>query len=642
MSGIFGIFHLGAKRGEAVAKAHLEPMREALAHRGPDGARLLMDGDMGMGHLAMHVTPESVREELPYRSPGSHLVITADARIDNREELFERLSILHPERKNIPDSLLVLKAFEKWGNKSPSYLLGEFAFAIWDNRSRSLFCARDHLGVRPFFYYCSPTHFIFASEIKGIRALRLVPPQVVENVLARMLLPVDRDFGQTLFKGMMRLRPAHWLLLRNGQPRTRRYWTPEPVKKIRYATDNAYAEELRELLLASVHSRLRTLPGVQVGIALSGGLDSSSLACIAARKLAEQNRRLVAVSSVMTKNHKGIESDEREYIRAVLEQEPNIDIQYVTAKGRGPFDNLETAFNQVEHLIKPFHYIDRALWEAALDRGVRLILFGEGGDHMASYPGNNSLFRLVRAGKWAKAFRLAQQLSRVEGKPLARILKSHIVKPLLPSWLAYYYHRFKRGKKITGTPFNNPVNPDFAAASGFTAARAHRQWHTVPNYPAVIVDKLKHRKFAIEEFSIRMTHFQLDGVFPFYDKRIVEFCLGVPPEQFIAGGWKRSLIRRAMEGILPPVIQWRRDKHVYSPDFHRRLITVKPEMIRFLDAVQQNDPVLQYIDIDCIKTHFERLRPAKGRADWDGHTPGIVANGIIFIKFFQWLTEQKW
>jgi asparagine synthase (glutamine-hydrolysing) len=285
--------------------------------------------------------------------------------------------------------------------------------------------------------------------------------------------------------------------------------------------------------------------------------------------------------------------------------------------------------------------MDRALWEAARARGVRLILSGEGGDHMASYQGNNSLSRLIRQGKWRKAFRLAQQLSHVEGKPLGRILKSHIVKPLLPPWLAYYYYRFKRGKEIKERPFNSAVNPDLAAAYGITETMANRPRYTTPNYPARIVEKLKYGRLAIEDQYIRMSHFQLNGVYPYFDKRIVEFCLGVPPEQFVAGGWKRSLIRRAMAGILPPAIQWRLDKNTYSPDFHRRLITVKPEMIRFLDAIEQNDPVLQYIDIDCIKTQFERLRPAKARTDWDSLTPGIVCKGIIFIKFLQWLKEQK-
>jgi asparagine synthase (glutamine-hydrolysing) len=642
MSGIFGIIHLGPKRGAPVPDVDLETMQEALLHLGPDGNHILKDEGMALGHLAMHITPESVSETLPYASPGGRFMITSDARIHNREELVDRLSIPPPDRGTIPDSLLILKAFEEWGEACPGYFLGEFAFAIWDRQEKQLFCAVDHLGIRPFFYYHSSNHFIFASQIKGIRVLPFIPSQLNNHHLARYLqVPLQVESPDSLFKGIRRLKGSRSLTLRDGKLQTRVYWKPGPVKEIRYSNDNDYADALRELLITSIRSRLRTLPRVQIGVALSGGLDSSSIACIAARELKSQGRRLAAVSSVLPENYQGIESDEREYIQAVLRQEPNIDIHYVTAEGGSPFDDLDIAFEGGQKFVNPFHYMDRALWQTAQASGVRLLFYGEGGDHMASYNGNDSLYRLVRQWKWGAALRLARQCSRTQGKPLKQIVKNHIIKPFCPSWLLYYYDRLKRSKKAKENLLYTAVNFDFAAQCGVSKTMFMRHLYTVNQYPAFMLDKLKAGKFILAAENTRMSHFGINGVYPFFDKRIIEFCLAVPAEQFVKGGQPRSLLRRAMQGILPPKIQWRKDKHPYTPDFHQRVLDSRSEMLRFLHTIKPNDPVHQYIDIHRIKSQFLHIRPAKGRQDWDHQTSGIVVKGIIAIKFLHWLKEQQ-
>jgi asparagine synthase (glutamine-hydrolysing) len=327
MSGILGILNLDQRPG---SRSNLEKMRDAMAHRGVDGSDLYLDENLGIGHLKTCFTPQSDQENMPYHCPSSDLVITADARIDNRDLLFSHLSISSSQKTTIPDSILILKAYEKWGKNCPEHLLGEFAFAIWNKRDKSLFCARDHIGFRPLFYYRCHNFFIFSSEIKGIRATGLVPLQFNETTLARHWLPLEKDNEQTYFNDILRLKCAHTLTLsKNNKFHINKYWSPEPQKGIRYASDNDYAEALREIITQSVSCRLNT--NLPVSITLSGGLDSSAIACIAARQLREKGQSLIAVSSVLPLNHQGIETDERTYIQAVLDQEPNIDIQFVTA-----------------------------------------------------------------------------------------------------------------------------------------------------------------------------------------------------------------------------------------------------------------------------------------------------------------------
>ncbi len=169
MSGIAGIYYLDEK---PVEWETLSRMVDRLVHRGPDGADVWCSESIGLGHRMLSTTPESLLEKLPLVSRSGDLAITADARIDNRDELIGLLRLKDYPAEKITDSQLILTAYEKWGESCSQYLLGDFAFAIWDRRKQTLFCGRDHFGVKPFYYYyCSGQIFVFASEIKALFCL---------------------------------------------------------------------------------------------------------------------------------------------------------------------------------------------------------------------------------------------------------------------------------------------------------------------------------------------------------------------------------------------------------------------------------------------------------------------------------------
>ena len=162
MSGLYGMVRFD---GAPVTQEMLAPMAFAMSCRGPDGHGQWCGDAAGLGHLMLHVTPESLHERQPAGvRVAPHLVITADARIDNRDELFDALSVPGLERDKTPDSSLILLAYERWGPDFVKRLLGDFAFAIWDSRERTLFCARDPFGIKPFVYHRDRERFIFASH----------------------------------------------------------------------------------------------------------------------------------------------------------------------------------------------------------------------------------------------------------------------------------------------------------------------------------------------------------------------------------------------------------------------------------------------------------------------------------------------
>jgi asparagine synthase (glutamine-hydrolysing) len=161
-------------------------MKQAMAYWGPDGSEMWSEGAIGLGHLLLYNTPESLYESLPLRDGAGTLILTAGARLDNRAELFRALNIHPNEQAKMPDSALILKAYQKWGTDCPAHLLGDWAFALWDARQQRLFMARDHYGVTGLYYYRDRRRFFFASSLKGLLALPDLPCRLNPAALGGM------------------------------------------------------------------------------------------------------------------------------------------------------------------------------------------------------------------------------------------------------------------------------------------------------------------------------------------------------------------------------------------------------------------------------------------------------------------------
>src|SRR5690606_19706273 len=208
MSGIVGIYRLN---GRPVDRREVWDMVETMPYRSKDGKDVWADGPVGLGHLMLHTTPESLHEHLPATNSDGSLVITADARIDNRDELIGLLR-LNGRGASATDSDLILLAYEKWGESCVDHFLGDYVFAIWDRRTQKLVCARDHLGVRPFYYYYKPGElFAFGSESKSLLTFDEVPNRLNEVRIADYLAVMHEDKEITELEEILRLPPAHTL-----------------------------------------------------------------------------------------------------------------------------------------------------------------------------------------------------------------------------------------------------------------------------------------------------------------------------------------------------------------------------------------------------------------------------------------------
>jgi len=645
MSGIIGIKYLDDRR---IDPTILDRMLTVLAHRGPDGSKIWYNCSVGFGHRMLHTTPESLHEELPFANHAYRTVITADARIDNREELINALGLSNGSTNTIPDSQLILHAYEKWGTDCPEKLLGDFAFAIWDDRKHRLFCARDPIGIKPFYYYCSNKVFVIASELKAIFCLEEIPRKLNEGKLADWLVPAFNDKVGTYYEDILHLAPAHWMMVENGRVTIRSYWSLDPDREICLGSDEEYVEAFREHFLEAVRCRLRS--SFPIGSTLSGGLDSSSIACSAGMILAEKGGDPLHTFSAIFPDaaEKDPRIDEREYMDAVSEM-GIFDSHYVRADRARPLEDV------LCHKDEPWPalslYMGKALYKVAQENKVRILLSGFDGDVIVSYGyeymdqlaaggqwtdfasesnallqrrpqlkplsylyrhGIPCLTELARKLKWIELRKDINQISKLFGVSRHRLF-SQAVKPLLLDPASQIWKSMLQinGSKHFASELNNAINPTFAKRIGL--ARRIQEYNFQPKSISKnpireqqIFDMADGRfQFVTNVTDHTASIFSIEQRYPFFDRRLMEFCVAIPARQKLRNGWSRFIFRRAMQNIIPQKIQWRMSKADLSTNAMLCLFRERDT----LDTVilQNTEVIAPYINIPALQASYRRF-----------------------------------
>lgn len=653
MSGIVGIFY---PDGRPVDLSHVERMVDILAHRGPDGAQVWCEGAIGFGHRMLWTTPESLLETLPLAKRG--LVITADARIDNREALIAALGLNSYPAEKITDSEIILSAYEKWGEGCPEQLLGDFAFAIWDARRQTLFCARDCFGIKPFYYfYRSHSAFVFGSEIKALLSIPVVPQQINETRIAEYLASLTDDQQITFYDSIYRLLPGHSVTITPAGFNLQRYWALNPNREIRLSKDEDYVEAFREVFTEAVRCRLRS--AYPVGTTLSGGLDSSSVFCTAHSLLQDQHSHPLHTFSTIYDTAK--ECDERPFIQAALHGR-SAESTYVQADHLSVLQDKEQLFHYHDQPLEIYnHFMWWAMYQNAHQKGVRVMLDGEDGDTVVSYGrgylrelayadrwdvfaheahalsehfhnygmapttyleryGFPHLNQLAATGHWLNFFKASQQISNYFEIPVRQLWVEQGIKPILPNSIKQLWWRLKGYQPSNQSSFPL-VNQDLVKRVDLES-RVERQLEK-RNIP-VHTQRDEHYLGLIsgltslieEESDCIAAKFCLEKRHPFWDRRLVELSLALPPEQKLKNGWPRLIFRRAMEGILPESIQWRVGKSNLGSNFSRSMLTFERGLLE--DIVLRKSHIVEpYVDLALVRKIYDRflIEPMEHRAE---------------------------
>lgn len=608
MSVIGGIFHFDKR---PIDQEHLSRIAQSYAHLGIDGLGTWADASLGFIHWKQISTPESIHERLPFELPGSNLVITAEARIDNRNELSEKLGFDRKSLADLSDSALLLGGYQKWGSDCVDELEGDFSFAVFDKGKRELFCAQSCFPPLPWYFVRRKGSFGFASRIVPLLALMKVPKQLNERALADALTfaeyrrdtPLDRP-NPPVFAGVDILPAATWLKVStNGTVSTNKYWEPNPAEATKpFKSDAECHEALRELILRVVHDRLRSHR--PLACYLSGGLDSSSITCIAARKLREQNERVTAIASVLPEHHRGPETDERHFVDIVKERE-NLDLLYVYPEFAFT-DDLTSYLDYFERPVFHFqHVLYRAFYKAASSRSVAMILDGVGGEMGPSH-------------RWNKS------------NCARRIVKTHA------RGFVALYRRIRELLQPAGIGL--PIQKDFAAEYEVSDVldvhdNAFRDCHDLTQY---LCKNIQSYQAQVLLYNSSLAY-GIRTYYPFLDRRIAEFCLKVPLRLYA----DRNLIRNSMEGILPKEIQQRRCKQPVIPDFYQRFRNEYAQLRRVFLTLDSAHPVRQFLNIDLVVKQLDALAVAPGSNRTQAMVYFQILAALSTTRFLEWFDQLE-
>jgi asparagine synthase (glutamine-hydrolysing) len=651
MSGITGKYDLGSR---PVDRADIDRMVGAIAHRGPNGLGVWHAGPVGLGHCLLVTTSEPPRLRPPIVGTVAGCVITADARIDNRDELIRAIEVANREPREISDAEIILASYDRWGERCVDKLLGDFAFAIWDQRRQLLFCARDHFGVKPFYYYHAPGRvFAFASEIKSLLCLPELPRQIDDLQLASYLVGAVDDKASTFYRGILRLPPAHCMVVSRDTLRVWSYWSLDPARELHLGSDEAYAEAFRDIFTTAVCCRLR---GGPLGAMLSGGLDSSSIVCAARDALGHDTSQHLHTFSAIFPSLAAQELariDERAYIDAVLATG-----HFVANDVRGdqlsPLCDVERLlWHEDQPPIAPNLFLNVGLHNAAQRAGVRVLLDGFGGDSVVSH-GTGYLVELIDLQQWSALAHEIDALARRSGFSPAQYLDGYVLPYLAALARRGSWIRFARTARQIGRRYGmsrrdlwlrygvSPLMPT-PALRAWRGLR--RREHLEDDGRALLKSDLYRRTrfgarlrgLEAEQKRVSITarddqRLELDsGIFPlvfeendhvaaacsiearypFFDKRLVEFCLSLPANQKLRDGWDRFVLRNAMSGVLPSMVQWRSGKADLSSNFTRGLLG--PDRA-ILEDVLLHDPaaVGAYVDVGVLQGAYRRYVADRG------------------------------
>jgi len=625
MSGIAGVVCFDKR---PVDNLQIAKMAESIAHRGSNGVNVLQFEGVSLVHCLLQTTPESLFEFQPLKDNESEIVIIADARIDNRRELLEKFRVESKKWSQIPDCRIILEAYKKWGSDCPGQLVGDFAFALWDPHIRKLFCARDHIGARPFYYYYSEKFFVFSSEIKAILTFPHIPQTIDDSRVADYLQLLVGNNTNTFYKNIFRLEPATALTIDKRKFIEKKYWDYNHGHTIKRKDDDAYAQEFKEIFFEAVRCRLRSTG--PIGCTMSGGLDSSSVACVAEQLLAAQNPLHTFSFNFPRLPEKELKKiDECQYQNAVLAK--GSFVQH--AINGHEFEPLRDLTTQLKSYDQPFFFPHLYLeWQAlkiAQGKGIRVMLNGLDGDTVVSH-GYEHVRNLLLKGRLYGAIKNLLAISKRQHIPKKVLFKTYLFDQFLKAPLRYCYH-FSQKRINPYWNVSRILTDNFALTSGlteqikpeFSMLQTARRYH----YRRLTNPLLTHALEQTNNFSLC---FQIENRSPFFDRRLMEYCYSLPPEQKLKNGWTRYVLRQAMKGIVPVEVIERTGKSDLTPGF---ISTFWSENAQGIEGRMADFHPYLYgkIDRDEIRNQFISFREGQ-----------YTCNQRYLLNLYNFLVLERW
>jgi asparagine synthase (glutamine-hydrolysing) len=612
MSGVAGIWQ---RDGRPVQPALLAAIGARQAHRGPDGDGHWVQGAVGLTCQILRATPQSLAEVQPLVH-ASGAVAVFDGRLDTRDEL---LAVLHapglsPESS---DAAFVLAAYDAYGEAFVDHLNGDFALALFDPRRERLLLARDAIGIKPLHYCFAGNTFLFASEIKCLLAHPDVSTTPSNETLADFLIRGGAcgTGGRTFFEGIFTVPPSHLAVVTARGFVTRRYWEFDMDRQVRLGSFGEYAEAFAHHFTVAVRRRLRTArPAV---VSVSGGLDSSSIFCVAQRESlhAAGVHRPVGLSHL---SPEGSPADERRFL---LEIERAYGVAIDRIPGGLP-GVMGQSRNELWHVEAPF--LDalgnrlHGLLRATRERGTRVLLGGQWGDQVLCE--RSYLVDLARRFRWLTVRRHLKEYRHwhedVESPGFTREFHRELIRFHAPGALVVAAKRLRsimRPSGVTVRWYTNafsqraaePVWRRSVPRQSRGSAHAQSLYREVRNSYHVLCMESNDKAAAM---------YGLEMAFPFLDRDLLSFLMAIPGDMQTWRGIPKVLLREGLRDIVPEPILARRGKADFTDLLNEGMERDLSEMSACLRspglAIQWG-----YVKHDAIISELNRLRGHIGGPD---------------------------
>ncbi|HLZ26946.1 MAG TPA: asparagine synthase (glutamine-hydrolyzing) [Chloroflexota bacterium] len=557
MCGIAGIYRFDRQPVPLQDVTALEAMAASQHHRGPDAGGQAVMGCCALASQRLSILDLSPLGHMPMRSEDGGLALITNGEIYNYVEVRAELRELGHVFRSDGDTEVILRAYQQWGAACVERFVGMWAFALFDTVGQTLLLSRDRLGVKPIYVHRTPERLVFASEIKGIvtylrqvgESVRANPTSIATYVATGL---VDGQ-EQTFFDGVTRFPAAATMQVRPQGVRTKTYWDLPSRVAARGASINQNGASqapwvaVRQALDEAVRVHLRS--DVPLGVCLSGGLDSSAIVGLASRYVERVKTFTVYFGD-------GPAYDERQHAHPIVEQFG----AEASERGIEPTDVLGTLKDIVWHLDEPSLalgvYPQWHVMQLARDAGVKVVLDGQGGDEVFAGYANyapQQLYGLLGANPMRFPVETAA-LARLQGFSAARSAARSALAMRL------------RGP-VTPTIAHTPDAALLAPELRDLADVSHNEWRLWPRVfdgwlnNVLYWELTRTRLPALLRYEDRLSMaFSIESRVPFLDHRLVELAFALPDEFKRHAGWSKYGLRRALEGLLPPGVVWRRDK----------------------------------------------------------------------------------
>ncbi len=580
MSGFAGVWHFD---GRPVEHQLIATLGSRIAHRGGDSRGVWCSGGLGFAAHVRRVAPESAEEHQPAVDSRGNILLF-DGRVDNRDDLLRQLPSPHLTSESC-DADIILEALHAWDEAAVERIAGDFALAAFLARDQRLVLARDPVGCRPLYYWHDTRTCVFGSETKALVAhpdVRHEPNlDLIADFVLRDRLPYE-DEGETFFRGIHAVLPGHQLIVTARGLTSRRFWDFDPQIETRYGSYADYAERLRELLMQAVKRRLRT--SGPAALAVSGGLDSSVVVCVA-HQLHEQGALNTPLLPVWCVPHQNGRAEEERFIRT-LESALHLRIDRVAMAPVDPESaGLATWDSEWPRVDEGWSAMQPML-HAARSSDARTILTGRWSDQLFFVTGY--LSDLFARGAWRQLARHLREYQRwfVDAEPA--YFRSRFRRELLLNLTPYAWRaRLRRFVKSDAPDWSRPV------VSAALAARRRRQRvridrprcasaHARDIYQFV---RAKSHRLQFEADEKLTAICGVDSVTPFLDRDLIAYLMSIPGEVQNHGGVPRALLRDAMRGIVPDEILARRWRNQSTFNLDRAATSPSPPIQ--LDAARR-------------------------------------------------------